>query len=186
MSWSVLPLTFLFWRRVICHQVSPTRRFGLQNPELFLCVHNSVILVFFCQQPETTLEPGFRAMFVWFSYPEKTWRRWQGFAKIAPCAYVMRLFNDLGKVSMFKISLNQLQWGIFTGKNSNHSAHQKTFFSLQTWKVVEMTFFDYNSFCFWVTKICDCIITPNARYAKTLTSQQYITSLLIATKHRQK
>ena len=33
MSWNVLPLTFPFWRRVICHEVSPTRRFGQQNPE---------------------------------------------------------------------------------------------------------------------------------------------------------
>ena len=33
MSWSVLPLTFLFWGRVICHELSPTRRFGQQNPE---------------------------------------------------------------------------------------------------------------------------------------------------------
>ena len=44
-----------------------------------------------------------------------------------------------------------------------------------------MTFFDYNSFCFWVTKISDCIITLTARYAKTLTSQRYITSPFLST-----
>ena len=99
MSWSVLPLMFHFWRRVICHEVSTTRRFGLQNPELVSCVCNSD---FSCILSPTTPD-HFRAMFVWFSYPEKTWHRWQGFATIAPCAHVMCLFNDLGKVSMFKI-----------------------------------------------------------------------------------
>ena len=48
----------------------------------------------------------FRAMFVWFSYPEKTWRRWQLFATIAPCAHTARLFNDVGKFSMFKINFS--------------------------------------------------------------------------------
>ena len=38
-----------------------------------------------------------RAMLVWFSYPENTWRRWQLFAMIGPCAHVARLFNDVGK-----------------------------------------------------------------------------------------
>ena len=28
-----VPLTFLAWRRVKCHEVSPTRRFVQQNPE---------------------------------------------------------------------------------------------------------------------------------------------------------
>ena len=35
----------------------------------------------------------FRAVFVWFSYHEKTWRRWQLFARIAPCAHIARLFK---------------------------------------------------------------------------------------------
>ena len=48
----------------------------------------------------------FRAMFVWFSYPEKTWRRWQLFATIAPCAHITHLVNDVGKFSMFKINLS--------------------------------------------------------------------------------
>ena len=45
-------------------------------------------------------------MFVWFSYPEKTWRRWQLFATIAPCAHITHLVNDVGKFSMFKINLS--------------------------------------------------------------------------------
>ena len=45
-------------------------------------------------------------MFVWFSYPEKTWRRCVLFATIAPCAHIARLFNDVGKFSMFKINLS--------------------------------------------------------------------------------
>ena len=45
-------------------------------------------------------------MFVWFSYPEKTWRRWQLFATIAPCAHIAHLFNNVGKFSMFKINLS--------------------------------------------------------------------------------
>ena len=53
-----------------------------------------------------TTRDHFRAMFVWFSYPEKTWRRWQLFATIAPCAHIARLFNDVGKFSMFKINLS--------------------------------------------------------------------------------
>ena len=45
-------------------------------------------------------------MFVWFSYPEKTWRRWELFATIAPCAHIARLFNDIDNFSMFKINLS--------------------------------------------------------------------------------
>ena len=53
-----------------------------------------------------TTRDHFRAMFVWFSYPEKTWRRWQLFATIAPCAHITHLVNDVGKFSMFKINLS--------------------------------------------------------------------------------
>ena len=45
-------------------------------------------------------------MFVWFSYPEKTTRRWQLFTTIALCAHIVRLFNVVGKFSMFKINLS--------------------------------------------------------------------------------
>ena len=51
----------------------------------------------------STTRDHFRAMFVWFSYLENTWRTWELFATIAPCAHVGRLFNDFGKFSMFKI-----------------------------------------------------------------------------------
>ena len=54
MSWSVLPFTFLFWGCVILYVVSPTRLFGQQNPELVSVTR--VFLVFFRQQPETTLK----------------------------------------------------------------------------------------------------------------------------------
>ena len=55
-------------------------------------------------QPTTRYH--FRAMFVSFSYPEKTRRRWQLFATIAPCAHIALLFNVVCKFSMFKIKLS--------------------------------------------------------------------------------
>ena len=46
------PYCFFFCRRVTCHEVSPTRCFGQQNRVSV----TRVFLVFFRQQPETTLE----------------------------------------------------------------------------------------------------------------------------------
>ena len=67
-----------------------------------VCVRNSG----FSRILSPTTRDHFRAMFVWFSYPEKTWRRWQLFATIAQCAHITHLVNDVGKFSMFKINLS--------------------------------------------------------------------------------
>ena len=67
-----------------------------------VCVRNSG----FSRILSPTTRDHFRAMFVWFSYPEKTWRKWQLFATIAPYAHIARLFKDVGKFSMFKINLS--------------------------------------------------------------------------------
>ena len=81
--------------RVICHEVSPTRRFGQQNPELMSVTR--VFFVFFCQQPETTLE---RCSFD-LRIPGR-----HEVDGIALCAQVVRLFDDVGEFSMFKINLS--------------------------------------------------------------------------------
>ena len=81
--------------RVICHEVSPTRRFGQQNPELMSVTR--VFLVFFRQQPETTLE---RCSFD-FRIPGR-----HEVDGIALCAQIARLFDDVGEFSMFKINLS--------------------------------------------------------------------------------
>ena len=67
-----------------------------------VCVRNSG----FSRILSPTTRDHFRAMFLWFSYPEKTWRTWQLFATIALCAHIARLFNDVGKFSMCKINLS--------------------------------------------------------------------------------
>ena len=61
-----------------------------------VCVRNSG----FSRILSPTTRDHFRAMFVWFSYSEKTWRRRQLFATIAPCAHIARLFNDVGKINL--------------------------------------------------------------------------------------
>ena len=138
-------LTSLFWWRVIGHEVFTTRRFVPQNPELFV---TRVFLVFFRQQPETTLE---QCSFD-FRIPRrhdvdgKVLLRSLHVLMLCVCSTTMVSFLCLG------FTCNSTATGHFRRKNSNHSAHRKTFFSLQTWKVVEMTFFNYNSFCFWVNK----------------------------------
>ena len=60
---------------------------------------------------QPTTREHFRAMFVWFSYPEKTWRRWELFATIAPCAHTTRLLNNVGKFCMSKINLSYFPSG---------------------------------------------------------------------------
>ena len=72
-----------FWGRVICHEVSPSRRFGKSRKD-----GN--------QQPETTFE---RCSFD-FRIPRR-----HDVDGIAPCAQIARLFDDVGKFSMFKINL---------------------------------------------------------------------------------
>ena len=85
-----------------------------------------VFLVFFRQQPETTFEqcsfdfriPRRRGVIATnnpiplssnarlISYPKNTWRKWQLFVTIAPCAHIARSFNNAGKFYMFKINLS--------------------------------------------------------------------------------
>ena len=110
---------------------------------ILVCVRNSG----FSRILSPTTRDHFRAMFVWFSYPEKTWRRSGNF--------LLRLLHVLSfrvcsttMVNFLCLRFNSTATGQFT----------KRLFSLQTcwvifvWKVVEMTFIDYNSFCFWVNK----------------------------------
>ena len=117
------PLNVFFWATCNMSWSVPHPTFWSTKSRIILvCVRNSC----FSRILSPTTRDHFRAMFVWFSYPEKTWRRWQLFATIAPCAHVACLFNDLGKFSMLRCN------GAFSReKNSNHSARHKTFFSLQ-------------------------------------------------------
>ena len=73
--------------------MSPTRLFGQQNPELVSVTR--VFLVFFRQQPET--EPCL------FDFRIPRTHEVDG---ITPFAQIARLFNDVGKFSMFKINLS--------------------------------------------------------------------------------
>ena len=73
-------------------------------PDVKFCAHAQCVL------PRCSRD-HFRAVFVWFSYPENTWRRWRLFATIAPCAHIARLFNEVGKFPMFKINLSYFPSG---------------------------------------------------------------------------
>ena len=90
-----LNVSFLVICNTVCHEVSPTRLFGQQNPELVSVTW--VFLVFFRQQPETTFEP---CLFD-FRIPRR-----HEVDGITPFAEIARLFNDVGKFSMFKINLS--------------------------------------------------------------------------------
>ena len=79
--------------RVICHEVSPTRRFGQQNPEL-MSVTRPCFSRILPPQPETTLE---RCSFD-FRIPGR-----HEVDGIALCAQIARLFDDVGEFSMFMI-----------------------------------------------------------------------------------
>ena len=94
-AWSILHFDWAFLCLVLVEPKAPCYR-------AHLCVRNSG----FSRILSPTTWHHFRAMFVWFSYPEKTWRRWQLFATIAPCAHITHLVNDVGKFSMFKINLS--------------------------------------------------------------------------------
>ena len=92
---SSLNVSFLVTCNTVCHEVSPTRLFGQQNPELVSVTR--VFLVFFRQQPETTFEP---CLFD-FRIPRR-----HEVDGITPFAQIARLFNDFGKFSVFKINLS--------------------------------------------------------------------------------
>ena len=94
-AWSILHFDWAFLCLVLVEPKAPCYR-------AHFCVRNSG----FSRILSLTTRDHFRAMFVWFSYPEKTWRRWQLFATIAPCAHITHLVNDVGKFSMFKINLS--------------------------------------------------------------------------------
>ena len=94
-AWSILHFDWAFLCLVPVEPKAPCYR-------AYLCVRNSG----FSRILSPTTRDHFRAMFVWFSYPEKTWRRWQLFATIAPWAHIAHLVNDVGKFSMFKINLS--------------------------------------------------------------------------------
>ena len=93
-AWSILHFDWALLCLVPVEPKAPCYR-------AYLCVRNSG----FSRILSPTTRDHFRAMFVWFSYPEKTWRRWQLFATIAPCS-IAHLVNDVGKFSMFKINLS--------------------------------------------------------------------------------
>ena len=77
----------------------PDYYFGQQNPELVSVTR--VFLVFFRQQPETTL----KSCLFDFRIP-----RTHQVDGITPFAQIARLFNDVGKFSMFKINLSLLSF----------------------------------------------------------------------------